>query len=163
MTKQEFLDMLQKEKDDYERELREKRDNELRKQKQTYYLNGEGILVGLYLQKTMAEAYYVEFDFFIGEFKNPKLYPTTYESDYYGRVCVLSKDIDEGDYYMTALIEYELYTPEELKPYFDKAFDEFIMPPLLEGKETVLKIMEYYDDYTLEEKENIIKKLQLDQ
>ena len=57
----------------------------------------------------------------------------------------------------------ELYTPEELKPYFDKAFDEFIMPPLLEGKETVLKIMEYYDDYTLEEKENIIKKLQLDQ
>ena len=91
------------------------------------------------------------------------LYPTIYESDYYARISVLSKDIDEGDYYMTDLIKYELYTPEELKPYFDKAFDEFIMPPLLEGKETVLKIMEYYDDYTLEEKENIIKKLQLDQ
>ena len=153
MTKQEFLDFCHE----------EFTKRGLKKRKKTYYLNGEGILVGLYLQKSMAEAYYVEFDFFIGEFKNPKLYPTTYESDYYGRVCVLSKDIDEGDYYMTALIEYELYTPEELKPYFDKAFDEFIMPPLLEGKETVLKIMEYYDDYTLEEKENIIKKLQLDQ
>ena len=94
MTKQEFLDFCHE----------EFTKRGFKKRKKTYYLNGEGILVGLYLQKSMAEAYYVEFDFFIGEFKNPKLYPTTYESDYYGRVCVLSKDIDEGDYYMTALI-----------------------------------------------------------
>lgn len=48
-----------------------------------WYLQGKGLLCGMYLQKSMSEAFYVEYDFFFGDFSNVKKYPTTYDSDVY--------------------------------------------------------------------------------
>ena len=70
-------------------------------------LQGKGLLCGMYLQKSMAEAFYVEYDFFFGDFSNVKKYPTTYDSDVYRRIGVLTKE----DKTLTGLIDYELYTP----------------------------------------------------
>ena len=37
-------------------------------------------------------------------------------------------------HFVTAQIEYEEYTEEELRPYFDKEFEERILPPVYKGK-----------------------------
>ena len=67
-----------------------------------WYLQGKGLLCGMYLQKSMAEAFYVEYDFFFGDFSNVKKYPTTYDSDVYRRIGVLTKE----DKTLTGLIDY---------------------------------------------------------
>lgn len=115
-----------------------------KKKKNMYYLKGKDLLAGLYLQKSMAEAYYVEFDFFIGEFNDMILYPTTYEADIHRRIMVLSKDTIKGEKFLDAMIEYKRYSVEEIKPYFDKTFDEYIMPPILDGKKYILGNLDYY-------------------
>lgn len=114
------------------------------KQRSMYYIHGEDLLCGIYMQKSMAEAYYVNFYFFIGEYENIKSYPKFSECDVYQRIVVLSKDTIKGEHFMTALIDYEKYTIEEIKPYFDKAFDEYIMPPVLQGKRKILDKKDYY-------------------
>lgn len=134
MTKQEFKDFCHEEFIKYG----------FKKRKSMYYLKGNGLLCGLYLQKSMAEAYYVEIDFFIGEYNDVKNYPTTYDSDIYRRIVVLSKDTFNGEHFMDACIEYGLYTKEELEPYFTQAFEKYIMPPILEGKKIILANKEYY-------------------
>lgn len=134
MTKQEFRDFC------HEEFIK----RGFKKRKSMYYLKGKDLLCGLYLQKSMAEAYYIEFDFFIGEFNDVKDYPTTYDSDIYGRMVVLSKDTINGEHFMDACIEYGLYAKEELEPYFTQAFEKYIMPPILEGKNIILENKEYY-------------------
>ncbi len=69
-----------------------------------------------------------------------KKYPTIYDSDVYKRIGVLTKE----DKTLTGLIDYELYTPDELRPYFDKAFEEHIMPAIHYGKSYILKEADYY-------------------
>lgn len=64
----------------------------------------------------------------------------TYDSDVYRRIGVLTKE----DKTLTGLIDYELYTPDELRPYFDKAFEEHIMPAIHYGKSCILKEADYY-------------------
>ena len=134
MTKQEFRDFCHEEFIKYG----------FKKRKSMYYLKGKDLLGGLYLQKSMAEAYYVEFDFFIGEFNDVKSYPTKYDSDIHSRIEVLSKDTINGEHFMDACIEYGLYTKEELEPYFTQTFEKYIMPPILEGKKNILENKEYY-------------------
>ena len=111
-----------------------------KKRRNMWYLQGKGLLCGMYLQKSMAEAFYVEYDFFFGDFSNVKKYATTYDSDVYRRIGVLTKE----DKMLTGLIDYELYTPDELRPYFDKAFEEHIMPAIHYGKSYILKEADYY-------------------
>ena len=38
------------------------------------------------------------------------------------------------------MIEYEEYTEDELRPYFDKEFEERILPPVYQGKKYILMI-----------------------
>ncbi len=135
MTKQEFLDFCHEEftKRGFEK-----------KRKNMYYLKGKDLLAGLYLQKSMAEAYYIEYDYFIGEFDDVKSYPTVYDSDIHRRIEVLSKDTVNGEHFMDACIEYGLYTKEELEPYFSKVFEKYIIPPIINGKHIILKNKEHY-------------------
>ena len=130
------------------------------KKKKMYYLSGKDLLCGLYLQKSMGEAFYVEYDFFIGEYKEEKLYPTVYESDIDIRICVLSKQTIKGERFMGALIEYEKYDSEEIRPYFDEAFEKYIMPPILEGKRILLEKREhYFAELFSEERDAVLEKL----
>ena len=118
-----------------------------KKRKSTYYLASEtGLLCGLSLQGSYGAAYYINCDLFIGKYNNPKDYPSQYDSDLHRRpIAVLSKDTYKGEHFMTALIEFEKYTVEELLPYFNQAFDEVIMPPLINGKQQLLKNIELWE------------------
>ena len=134
MTKQEFKDFCHE----------EFTKRGFVKRKKMYYLKGKDLLCGLYLQKSMAEAFYVEYDFFIGEYCDVKTYPTVYDSDIHRRILVLSKSTVDGEHFMDALIEYERYNIEEIKLYFEETFEKYIMPPILEGKKVLLEKQEHY-------------------
>lgn len=85
------------------------------------------------------DVYYVNYFYFIGEFKNITDYPTPYESDIEGRITVMSrKSTFQGKQFMTALIEYGEYTEEELRPFFERALEEEILPPVNRGKSFIL-------------------------
>ena len=43
-----------------------------------------------------------------------------------------------GKYFLTSAIEYEEYTEEELRPYFEKVLNEKILPPVYQGKKYIL-------------------------
>ena len=110
------------------------------KQKSMYYrYSAEGLLCGLSLQGGY-NYYYINCDFFIGQYGKSEQYPSQYEADIFGRpISVLSRDTINGSHFMTAMIEYENYTAEELRPFFARAFEELILPPLQIGKNELLK------------------------
>mgnify|MGYP003321915049 CR=1 FL=1 len=116
MTKQEFLDFCHEEFT--KRGFTKKRKN-------MYYLQGKDFLCGLYLQKSMAEAYYINCAYFFDKLSGTK-YPTIYENDWYRRLVVLSKDTINGEHFMDAMWCYEEYTKEEMLPYLEKEFDEIM-------------------------------------
>lgn len=113
------------------------------KRKSMYYLKGEDLLGGLFLQKSIGEAFYVELDFFIGNYDD-KSHPTHYEADIYNRLVVLSKRTYKGEFFMNPCIEYELYSKEELQPFFDEFLDVYVLPPILDGKKRILENLDYY-------------------
>lgn len=153
MTKQEFKDFCHE----------EFTKRGFKKRKSMYYLQGKDLLCGLYLQKSMSDAYYVEYDFFLGKYMDVKKYPTTYEADIDMRIRVLSKDTYGGKYFMGACIEYDLYTREELKKYFDREFAEHIMPIIKEGKARLIKDLDYFFDEMFEEEiQKVLNKLGID-
>ena len=107
------------------------------------------------------EAFYVEYDFFIGEYDDVKMYPTVYDSDIHRRILVMSKDTVDGEHFMDALIEYERYNIEEIKPYFEETFKKYIMPPILEGKKIILENQQHYFAALFpEERCKVLEKLQ---
>lgn len=112
-----------------------------KKHKNMYYLAGHDLLCGMDLQKSrFGEVYYINFCYFIGNFENTKVYPTFYECDIHGRITVMSKSQTfEGKQFMTPMFEYGDYTEEELRPYFEKGFEEKIFPPLRQGKKFFLE------------------------
>ena len=112
------------------------------KRRGMYYRKGEKLLCGLKLQKSMAEVFYVNYGFFIGEFEGE--YPSYDKCDIKSRICVLSKDTIAGRHFMDIRIEYELYNREEIKQYFDEVFEKYIIPPLEIGKDYILKHQEHY-------------------
>ena len=124
-----------------------------------YYLKGKGLLAGLYLQKSMAEAYYIEYNYFIGDFDFVKKYPTKYEADVFCRVEVLSKDTINGEHFMDAMIEYDLYSKEELIPYLFDAFENIILPPVHYGKKYILDNFGKYYIAIYGKEEETLKKL----
>ena len=111
-----------------------------KKQRNVFYLAGHDLLCGIDLQKSnYGDVYYVNYFYFIGEFKNITDYPTPYESDIEGRITVMSrKSTFQGKQFMTALIEYGEYTEEELRPFFERALEEEILPPVNRGKSFIL-------------------------
>ena len=61
---------------------------------------------------------------------------------------------------MGALIEYEFYTKEEIRPYFEKVFDEYIMPVIQKGKKQLLENLKFYaDSMDDEEIEAVLEKI----
>ena len=152
MTKAEFKSFCDKE---FKR-------HGFRKEKKTYYLSGtKSILCSLSFQNTNYGAmYYVNYDFYIGDFFDSKNYPTYYDSDVTGRIGVMSKtQTIKGKHFMTALIEYEEYTEEELRPFFEKAMNEEILPPVVQGKKYILDNLNKLYFLTLHQEE-VMQKLQ---
>lgn len=131
-----------------------------KKQKNVFYLTGHDLLCGIDLQKSnYGDIYYVNYYYFIGIFKNITNYPTHHESDIQGRVAVMSKtQTVHGKCFLTAMIEYEEYTEEELRPYFEKEFEERILPPVYWGKKYILDNLGKFYSLTLH-KEEVMKKL----
>lgn len=113
------------------------------------------------MQKSdFGEVYYVNFYYFIGDFKDVKNYPTYYESDIDGRIVVMSKaQTQQGKQVRTSLIEYEEYTEDELRPFFDKAFEEKILPPIYQGKKYILDNLNVLYSLSLN-REEVMRKLQ---
>ena len=63
-----------------------------KKQRNVFYLTGHDLLCGIDLQKSnYGDVYYVNYYYFIGEFKNITDYPTHCESDIQGRIAVMSR------------------------------------------------------------------------
>lgn len=135
---------------------------EFKKGKNAFYLPGHDLLCGIDLQKSnYSNAYYVNYYYFIGNFKNVTNYPTHYESDIQGRVAVMSrKQTFQGKQFMTAQIEYEEYTEDELRPFFDKEFEEKILPPINLGKKYIFDNLNTLYFLTLNQEE-VKRKLQL--
>lgn len=132
-----------------------------KKQKNAFYLLGQDLLCGIDLQKSnFGDIYYVNYYYFIGEFKNITNYPTYYDSDIEGRIGVMSrKQTFQGKQFMTAQVEYEEYTEDELRPFFDKEFEEKILPPINRGKKYILDNLNTLYFLTLKQEE-VMRKLQ---
>lgn len=132
-----------------------------RKVKNAFYLSGQDLLCGIDLQKSnYGNVYYVNYYYFIENFKNIASYPTHYESDIQGRVAVMSrKQTYQGECFVTAQIEYEEYTEDELRPFFNKEFEETILPPIYQGKKYILENLNKKYFLTLNQ-EAVMRKLQ---
>ena len=114
------------------------------KLKNMYYLKCKDLLCGIYLQRSIAKAYYVNLNFYIGEYTDKSSYPS-HTSDIYRRLAVPSKCKDSnGKYFMDACIEYERYTKEEIEPYFIDTVEKYVLPLITEGKKYVLENQAFY-------------------
>ena len=60
---------------------------------------------------------------------------------------------------MTSQIEYEEYTEEELRKFFENEFKEKILPPIKQGKKYILSKLDQIYFLTLNQ-ENVRKKLE---
>ena len=132
-----------------------------KKQKNVFYLRGYDLLCGIDLQKSnYGNVYYITYYYFIGNFENIANYPTPYDSDIQSRILAISKtQTVQGKCFLTGMIEYEEYTEEELRSFFDKEFEERILPPIRQGKKYILDNLGKLYSLTLR-KEEVMQKLQ---
>lgn len=132
-----------------------------KKQDNTFYLLGKDLLCGIELSKSnYGNEYYVDFFYCIGDYGDVVELPGYYDSDIDERILAMSKTKTVcGKYFLTAMIEYEKYTEEELRPYFDKEFEERILPPVYQGKKYILDNLGKLYSLTLR-KEEVMRKLQ---
>ena len=132
-----------------------------KKIKKTFYLSGKDLLCGIEFQKSnYGNSYYINYYFFLGNFDDTNDYPACYDLDIQGRIVVMSKkQTVSGKHFLTSAIEYEEYTEEELHPYFDKEFEERILPPIHQGKKYILDNLGKLYSLTLH-KEEVMRKLQ---
>lgn len=133
-----------------------------KKIKKTFYLLGKDLLCGIKLQKSnYSNSYYINYYFYLGKFDDIKDYPVCYDLDVQGRIVAMSKtQTVSGKHFLTSAIEYEEYTEEELRPYFDKEFKERILPPVHQGKKYILDNLGKLYSLTLH-KEEVMRKLQI--
>ena len=135
------------------------------KKKSAYYLKGEdNVLCSLDIQISQygGGAGYINVAYHIGRFDDPKLYPAKNKGDLDGRICVWSKRTYKGEHFWDALIDYtNVYSIEELKYYFDKNFEEWIMPPIFEGRKRLLEMFNVHVSVTAFDKtdEEVLAKL----
>ena len=130
------------------------------KRKNLFYLPGKELLCGIGLQKSnYGKTYYINYYYFLGCFENITNYPSHYESDIQGRIVVMSrKQTIQGKHFMTAQVEFEEYSEEELQPYLDRAFEKEILPPVEQGKTFILSNLGKLYSLTLR-KEEVMQKL----
>ena len=131
-----------------------------KKQNKTFYLLGKDLLCGLELSKSnYGNEYYVDFFYCIGDYRDAAELPDYYDSDIEDRILAMSKTKTvHGKCFLTAMIEYEEYTEDELRPYFDKEFEERILPPVYQGKKYILDQLGKLYSLTLH-KEEVMRKL----
>lgn len=132
-----------------------------RKVKNTYYLAGKDLLCGIDLQKSnFGNQYYINFFYCLGDYQNQSVFPTYYDSDIDARIIVMSKtQTYQGKPFLTAQIEYEEYTEDELRVFFDKEFEERILPPIQQGKVFILENLGKLYRLSLNQEE-VMRKLQ---
>ena len=99
--------------------------------KSKYYLNGEGFLCIIEIQRSYyGPTYYINYDFFLGKFEKP--YSINRESVETYTPCV------GGRFYFAEKHKYSCdyldYTEVELTKIFDGNFYEIIKPPFEQGK-----------------------------
>lgn len=151
MDKKQFKDFCKK-----EFELRG-----FKKIKKTFYLVGKDLVCGIELSKSnYSNEYYVDFFYCIGDYHMVSELPVYYDSDVEERILVMSKTKTvQGRYFLTGMIEYEEYAEEELRSFFDKEFEERILPPIYKGKKYILDNLGKLYSLTLR-KEEVMQKLQ---
>ena len=132
-----------------------------KKKKNVFYLLGQELVCGIELSKSnYGNEYYADFFYCIGDYYKASELPVYYDSDVQERILVLSKaKTVQGKCFLTGMIEYEEYTEEELHPYFDKEFEERILPPIHQGKKYILDNLGKLYSLTLR-KEEVMQKLQ---
>ena len=149
MTKEEFKKICREEFEKYG----------FKKHKKLFYLAGGEVFCGLVFQKSdFSDGYYICVFFCIGDYRAAKELPTRYDFDISSRIHILSKELDDGENYTTALIKYEEYTEEELRHFFDKDFQDRILPPVTQGKKYILDRLGKEYHLTLR-KEEVLRKL----
>ena len=80
--------------------------------------------------------------------------------DVEGRMWVMSKTKQhQGECFMTTQIEYEEYSSDELRVFFDKEMEERILPPIIQGKKYILDNLNELYFLTLKPEE-VMRKLQ---
>lgn len=131
-----------------------------KKVKKTFYLLGQDLLCGIELQKSnYSNSYYVNYYYFLGDYAEVKDYPVCYDLDVQGRILAMSKtQTIHGKHFETSAIEYEEYTEKELRPYFEKEFNERILPPVHQGKKYILDNLGKLYSLTLN-REEVLQKL----
>lgn len=132
-----------------------------KKIKKAFYLIGNDLLCGINLQKSdYGSIYYVNYYYFIGDFSKTTNYPTYYSCDIEGRFEVMTKtETIQGKHFITAQVEYEEYSEDELRPFFDKEFEEKVLPPIRQGKKFILDNLNKLYFLTLNQEE-VMQKLQ---
>lgn len=132
------------------------------KKKSMYFAQGkDNLLCSLNLQGAYGDCYFINAAFYIDQPVTNGVYPTFCNSDLFARLVVTAKDLDNGKPYLTGVIEYGLYTKEELMPSIAEQLDERIMPILKNGKPELLKRLDFWhtDNFSKELRENIRAKL----
>ena len=130
-----------------------------KKIKNSFYMTGPDLLCEIHLQKSnYGNIYYVNFCYHIGDFNDLANYPTHHQSDIQGRISVISKNQTyRGKHFLTSQIEYEEYSKDELRSFFDKEFKEKILPPITKGKKFILKNLNKLYFLTLNQEEVLNK------
>ncbi len=152
MTKQEFMDLCH----------REFTRRGFKKSKRVYYLKGDGLLCGLYIQRSSygGDYCYIDYNFFIGNYPLVKNYPSIYESDYCERFMYRTKDNASDEYYWAAMLEYSR-TEEDICDIFTHVFNEHIMPIIQGDYELFKRDVNNCTHMLDEEKEILINKIEL--
>ena len=134
---------------------------DLKRKKICSILKGADLLCRINLQKSnYGNVYYVNYQYFIGDFDDSINYSSLEECDIEGRIIVLSKkETFQGKSFMTPQIEYEEYTEEELRKFFENEFKEKILPPIKQGKKYILSKLDQIYFLTLNQ-ESVRKKLE---
>ena len=104
------------------------------KKKSSYYRIGiDGLLCKLSFQSSYGTAYYINCDYYLCI--SSMEISADIQPELMGRVFrVLSKDTIKGKPFSSALIDYQRYSLEELTPFIDRAFDDYVLPPLENGR-----------------------------
>lgn len=149
MTKEEFKKICREE---FEK-------HGFKKHNKAFYLIGKEVLCGLIFQKSdFSSGYYINVFFCIGDYREAKVLPTRYDHDISDRILTLSKEKEDGEYYLTALIKYEEYSENELRLLIQKDFQERILPPIIQGKKYIVDRLGKEYHLTLR-KEEVLRKL----
>jgi len=135
-----------------------------KKIKSLYYrCDNRKMLCGIEIQRSNYGAmYYINVNFFIGDYSECNEYPSIYDADLWDRLIVHAKPIDASEPQIsTRMIRIERYSEEELADDLRNEFDNFIIPIIENGKEEVLKRLERLHTTPSKTIEEVLKKFNM--